>query len=296
MTIQTETVQTETVLPETVLPETVPPGPAAEPGSPEPGATEPAAQGIRAEDVGVVLRRREILRAIALEARAGEVTALVGPNGSGKSTFLRTLFSAVPATGSVRVGGEELRSLPARARVERLAVLTQERDFAAGTRTREVVAVGRSARRPVLQRADAEDARRIAEAMAQVGIVELAERDIATLSGGERQRAHIARVMAQDAAVVVMDEPTNHLDIGHQVAALALLRQLAREEGRTVLVALHDLALAARWADRTVVLEAGRAIAAGRPREILVPELIASCFGVDSRWIELDGEERLIIG
>ncbi len=252
--------------------------------------------GVRAEEVSVTIRRHQILRDISMAARQGQVTALVGPNGSGKSTFLRTLFNAVPATGTVTLGGDALAALPARQRVERLAVLTQERDFAAGTLTREVVAVGRSARRRSLERASREDKQRIAAAMEQVQITALADRDIATLSGGERQRAHIARIIAQDAGIVVMDEPTNHLDIGHQLAALGLLRRLAHDEGRTVLVALHDLSLAAQWADRVAVLQDGRLIACGPPREILSAGLIRRCFGVPSRWIELGGTERLLIG
>lgn len=258
---------------------------------------EPApANGVRTDGVNVSLRRTQILHDIGLAARQGQVTALVGPNGSGKSTFLRTLFNAVPSTGVVTLHGENLTDLSARERVDRLAVLTQERDFAAGTLTREVVAVGRSARRRSLERSSPEDTRRIAAAMAQVRITALAERDIATLSGGERQRTHIARIIAQDADIIVMDEPTNHLDIGHQLAALKLLRQLAHDEGRTVLVALHDLSLAAHWADHAAVLLGGRLEVCGPPREVLSPELIERCFGVSSRWIQLDGTERLVIG
>lgn len=259
------------------------------------GKPEPL-NGVYTDGVNVTIRHTPILRDIGLIARQGEITALVGPNGSGKSTFLRALFNAVPNTGKVVLLGDDPADLSSRERVKRLAVLTQERDFTAGTRTREVVAVGRSARRRCLERLSAEDTGRIDAAMEQVGIIALAERDIATLSGGERQRAHIARVIAQDAKIIVMDEPTNHLDIGHQLAALELLRELAHGQGRTVLVALHDLSLAAQWADHTAVLLEGKVEACGPPREVLSPELIRRCFGVSSRWITVEGTSRLLIG
>lgn len=250
---------------------------------------------IEIDAVGVSIGRAELLRDVSALARPGTVTALVGPNGSGKSTLLRTLFGAVRHSGRVRVGGEPVDGLPARRRVTKLGVLTQEQEPAAGTRTREVVALGRTARLDSFARLSEEDRRIIAAALDRMELAELADRDVTTLSGGERQRSHVARVLAQDTDAVVMDEPTNHLDIGHQLATLRILQQLARDEGRTVLIALHDLGLAARWADQVLLIVDGRLVDSGPPEQVLTVEAVARHFGVQAVWATVAGRRRLIV-
>lgn len=247
-------------------------------------------------EVEAVIGRATLLHQVTAHAKPGEVTALIGPNGSGKSTLLRTLFNGIKFTGDVRLGDAHLRHMPARDRAKRLGILTQEQEPVVGTRTREAVELGRTARQGSFGRIGNHDRTCVNHAMGRVGIVELAERDLSTLSGGERQRAHVARVLAQETDVIVMDEPTNHLDIGHQLSVLGLLCDLAHTESRTVLVALHDLSQAAQWADRVILLVSGKVIATGPPRRVLTSKRIAEYFGVESAWVTVEGRERLLIG
>lgn len=252
--------------------------------------------GVTLANVSAGPGRIRLLHGVSFSARPGEVTVLVGPNGSGKSTVLRTLLRATRREGDVYVGGTDVNDTPPGRRVELLAVLTQEHEASPGTRARDVVVLGRAARHGALGRMTAEDEHHVAAAMDRMDLHGLAGRDLVTLSGGERQRTQIARVLAQDAQVVVMDEPTNHLDVCHQHSVLQVLHDLAHTHGKTVLVALHDLALAARWADQVVVLEAGRVVAAGDPERTLTPALIATRFRVPAAWTTLDGRRRLVVG
>ncbi|MEX3099323.1 heme ABC transporter ATP-binding protein [Streptomyces sp. ST1015] len=211
---------------------------------------------------------------IRLAAGPGEVVGLVGPNGSGKSTLLRCVYQALrPAAGTVRLDGEDLRTMAPRAAARVLAALPQESGAEFDFTVTEVVQMGRL---PHERRGHAEDMKICEEAMAATGVGHLADRGFLALSGGERQRVLIARALAQQPRVLVLDEPTNHLDIAHQLDVLALVR----DAGLTVLAALHDLNLAAAYCDRLYVLDAGRVVAAGTPADVLQPALLAEVFGV----------------
>ncbi|MFG2333964.1 ABC transporter ATP-binding protein [Streptomyces sp. NPDC048604] len=230
------------------------------------------------DDVSVEVAGARLVRDITLHAAAGQVVGLVGPNGSGKSSLLRCVYRALrPATGTVRLDGEDLHAMDAREGARLLAALPQETsaefDFSVG----EVVAMGRLPhRRGATGRLTADDDRICAQALARVGAAHLTDRSLLTLSGGERQRVLIARALAQQPRVLVLDEPTNHLDIAQQLEVLALVRGL----GPTVLVALHDLNLAARHCDVLYVIADGRIVASGPPHDVLSPDLLAKVFGV----------------
>ncbi|KND33784.1 heme ABC transporter ATP-binding protein [Streptomyces acidiscabies] len=211
---------------------------------------------------------------IRLTAGPGAVVGLVGPNGSGKSTLLRCVYQALrPAAGTVRLDGEDIRTMAPRAAARVLAALPQESGAEFDFTVTEVVRMGRL---PHERRGHTEDLKICAEAMAATGVGHLADRGFLALSGGERQRVLIARALAQQPRVLVLDEPTNHLDIAHQLDVLTLVR----DAGLTVLAALHDLNLAAAYCDRLYVLDAGRVVASGTPEDVLQPALLADVFGV----------------
>ncbi|CAL9407866.1 histidinol phosphatase [Streptomyces sp. DH-12] len=218
-----------------------------------------------------------LVEEVSLTARPGEVIGLVGPNGSGKSSLLRAVYRVLrPAAGRVSVDGADAWSLPVRRLARTVAAVVQETGASFGLSVREVVAMGRTPHKRLLDGDTAEDAGAIAAALEAVDATSLAHRPFDLLSGGERQRVLIARALAQQPALLVLDEPTNHLDIRHQLELLGTLRRLPA----TVLTALHDLNLAARYCDRLYVLHAGRVTASGPPADVLTPRLLAEVYGV----------------
>ncbi|MEV4333755.1 ABC transporter ATP-binding protein [Streptomyces sp. NPDC049597] len=241
------------------------------------------------EDLSVDVAGARLVQDITLHAAPGQVVGLVGPNGSGKSTLLRCVYRALrPAAGTVRLDGEDLHAMDARAGARRLAALPQESSAEFDFTVAQVVEMGRLPHRrgPVPGgRPSPGDARICRDALTRVGAAHLAERSFLSLSGGERQRVLIARALAQQPRVLVLDEPTNHLDIAQQLDVLSLVRECgspATESGRgpTVLTALHDLNLAAGHCDVLYVIAHGRIVASGPPEDVLAPELLADVFGV----------------
>ncbi len=212
--------------------------------------------------------------------RAGELVALVGPNGAGKSTLLRCLAGLLrPTAGRVTVDGRDLRVLERRALARRIAVVPQTSDTIFPFTVREIVALGRTARLGPLGIATADDVHAVERALDELELVPIAERRIDLVSGGERQRAVLAMALAQETDVLLLDEPTAHLDPAHQRSTLALIRALARSRSVAVIAVLHDLNLAARLADRVVVLAAGRVAADGAPLQVVTADTVASAFG-----------------
>ncbi|MGH8931889.1 MAG: ABC transporter ATP-binding protein [Egibacteraceae bacterium] len=232
---------------------------------------------IRVADVSVELDSTPILSDVALEIEPGEFVGLLGPNGSGKSTLLRTIYRALrPVLGTVRVGGDDVWRLSARASARRTAVVVQESAADFDFEVFDVVSLGRNPHKGTLERDTVDDERICLDALKRVGMEGFAARDFQTLSGGEKQRVYVARAIAQESRVLVLDEPTNHLDIRFQLDLLDLVRGL----GVTTIAAMHDLALAAAHCDRVYVLEDGAVVAAGAPRDVLDAELVARVFGV----------------
>jgi iron complex transport system ATP-binding protein len=244
----------------------------------------------RGATVRVRGRAAPILDDVDLTAPAGLVTGLLGPNGSGKSTLLRALAGTdAPDAGVVRLAGIDLTAVPRRERARTLAVMEQSSDADTDLRVGDVVALGRLPHRGRLSPAGPDDSAVCAAALARVGLAGTEDRRWRTLSGGEQQRVHVARVLAQEPAVLLLDEPTNHLDVQHQHALLDLLGRT----GLTVVVVLHDLALAARYCHRLLVLRGGRAHAAGTPAEVLTPATLREVFGVEAHVTTSAGRTRV---
>jgi iron complex transport system ATP-binding protein len=232
---------------------------------------------ITADAVVVAFGATTVLHGVSLVASPGRMVGLVGPNGSGKTTLLRTMHGGCrPAAGVITIDGTPLRSLSARAIGRRVAVVAQDGVADLPFCVAEVVLLGRSPHLGAFARCSARDRRLAADALGCVGLRGLAGRPFATLSGGERQRALIARALVQEADHLLLDEPTNHLDVRYQHDVLGLVRSL----GLTTVVVLHDLDLAARYCDDLVVLDCGRVIAAGRPSDVLRPEVLEPVWGI----------------
>lgn len=232
-----------------------------------------------ASALGVRLGGTEILRDVSLVVSEGELVALVGPNGAGKSTLLRALAGLVPSTGRAELMGRSVTAWPARNRAQRVALVRQATDLSAAFSVCELVELGRAPHVGWLSPLGATDHAAVDAALAAMGLDALAERDVTTLSGGEQQRALLAQALAQNPAVLLLDEPTAHLDVRHQLDLLARVRRQSRD-GRAVVLALHDLGLAARFADRLLVLSDGRLVADGPPDAVLTPALLLDIFGV----------------
>lgn len=222
----------------------------------------------------------DIVRGTSLTAEAGRVTTLLGPNGCGKSTLLRTMSRLLrPRSGRVEVGGADVHSLSARDSARRIAVLPQHPMAPEGLTVGELVARGRHPHRPRWRGSTARDRSAIDRALERTGTADLAGADLSALSGGQRQRSWLAMAVAQDTPVLLLDEPTTYLDPAHAIEMLDLVRGLAAD-GRTVVMVLHDLALAAAYSDRVVVMKDGAVLADGGPREAITSELLAVAYGL----------------
>lgn len=236
---------------------------------------------ISLQGLGFAYDTRPVLEGITLELAEGEVLALVGPNGSGKSTLLRNIAGILkPTAGSVYLDFKELRKFTPRELARLLGAVEQERHVGFDFTVRELVELGRLPHLGRLERLGPEDREAVRRAMALTHIEEFADRPISTLSGGERQRVFLAIALAQDPKALLLDEPTAHLDINYQLEIMEIIRERARA-GLTVIMALHDLNLAAQYADRMALLHRGRVLALGRPEEVLSPERIKEAFGVE---------------
>lgn len=223
---------------------------------------------------------RVVLDGTDVRVEAGQLVTVVGPNGAGKSSLIRALAGLLPLThGVARLQGEDVVTLSARARAARVAYLPQEGRIAWNLPAVEVAALGV----PFLSGADAMTAARAALGEVEAG--HLADRGVAEMSGGERARVLLARALAANATALLADEPTAGLDPEAQLMVLERLRARAAA-GQAVLVSLHDLSLAARYADRVVVMDAGRVVAQAAPMDALTPEVMAQAFGLTARWVE----------
>lgn len=245
--------------------------------------------GLAAEGLGVRLGRRLALNDVHARFEPGQVTAVLGPNGAGKSTLLACLAGLRrPNQGRVRLDQEDLADLPPRRRARRLAFIPQTAEVAWAVEARVLVGLGRT---PFIgsRGLSAADQQAVDAAMALAGVQDFAGRIVTTLSGGERARVLIARALAGEPEWLLADEPLTGLDPGHQLDAAALFRRLAHERGTGVIVTLHDLSLAARMADRVILMADGRLLAEGPPSEALTPRVLAAAYGVDARVGEGEG-------
>ncbi|CAM4327291.1 cobalamin/Fe3+-siderophore ABC transporter ATP-binding protein [Corynebacterium hadale] len=220
-----------------------------------------------------------IVDGIDLDVPQGGVTTIIGPNGCGKSTLLRATAGLIARDGgTVTINGVDTAKLKRREIARQLAVLPQAPVAPEGLTVRDLVSRGRHPHQSWLRQASAEDAHAVDAVMELTNIAEFAERPLERLSGGQRQRAWIAMVLAQDTPLVFLDEPTTYLDLSHSVEVLSLVRRLADQEGRTVLMVLHDLNLAARYSDQLIVMQRGEVRAVGAPAEVVTESLLSRVF------------------
>jgi ferric hydroxamate transport system ATP-binding protein len=238
-------------------------------------------KAFEAENVDLAIDGNAILSNVSLSFPAGEVVALVGYNGSGKSSLLKILARQLtPTAGSVAYGGRDLRQFQGRDFARSVAYLPQDLGTGAAMTIRELVACGRYPWHGALGRFSSLDREKVEAAIKATHIEAFAERLVGSLSGGERQRAWIAMLVAQDAQCLLLDEPTAALDIAHQIEILSLVRRLAHEGGRSIIVVLHDINMAARFCDRIHALKGGRVVASGTPEQILVPDTLRGIYGI----------------
>lgn len=236
---------------------------------------------IEAENLLVRHGDNTVLQVDRIAVDGTGLTAILGHNGSGKSTLMKVLAKQLrPNTGSVSLDGQSLESFAQRELARRIAYLPQQLPEAAGMTVSELVGLGRFAWRGTVRRFTDEDRDIAQNAMRMTGVDHFADRQADSLSGGERQRAWVAMLLAQAAPTLLLDEPTSALDLAHQYELVALLRRLNREASRSVVVVLHDINLAARFADRLVVLKSGCIAFDGPPDALLRPHLLSELFGV----------------
>jgi iron complex transport system ATP-binding protein len=240
--------------------------------------------------INVRLNGRAVLHDITLSVAPGDLVAVAGPNGAGKSTLLRALAGLTSLeAGSVKLAGADIRGLDRRELGRTVAYLPQDRVVHWPLKSRAVVALGRIPHGSGPQRGESEEDReKIEAALKQMDARSLAERPIGELSGGERARVLMARALAQDAAILIADEPTAGLDPAHALVLFETFVRIA-EEGRTVIVALHDLSLALRYCPRAVLMKNGRVAASGPARDVMTEPQIAQVYGIRARVADIAG-------
>jgi iron complex transport system ATP-binding protein len=217
---------------------------------------------------------------------SGKITALVGPNGCGKSTLLRGIARLLaPRGGAAFLDGKAIHSLPTRELARQLGILPQSPVAPEGLTVRELVAQGRYPHQAWFQQWAADDEAAVLKALDLTAMRELAERPVDALSGGQRQRAWIAMTLAQETDIILLDEPTTFLDLSHQIEVLQLLERLNRDEGRTIVMVVHDLNHATRHAQYLVALKAGAVAAVGAPAAVVTPQLLREVFGVEGEVV-----------
>lgn len=234
---------------------------------------------------------KPVLHGLDLKIWAGERVALLGPNGSGKSTLIRAVSGLLrPSAGEISLGGSPVAGLKASEIARRVATVPQEAAPRFAFTVRQIVTMGRLARSNGLFDTPADVAAATA-AMEMADCLQFQERPVSELSGGERQRVLIARALAQETPLILLDEPTSHLDPAHQLAVANLVRELSRR-GIATLAAVHDLNLAARMADRAVLLDAGRIVLDGKVRDVLGSPILDRVYGV--RFVRIEGSFPLV--
>ena len=245
-----------------------------------------------ADGLHIELGGTSILHDLSFSIPSGRWIGLLGPNGSGKTTFLRALGGLLPYEGSLELQSRQLSVWKDRARAREVAFVRQQPSLDFDFTVEEVVSLGLAPHLTWLEQPSPQQRERIDAALSDTDLIGLADRPVTTLSGGEQQRVQLAQALAQDAPIFLLDEPTAHLDVHHQYDLMERIAALVRD-GRTVVAAFHDLAFAARYADRLLVLDNGRLAADGPPEDVLTPELIRTVFRMEAE-IEAGSESFLV--
>ena len=250
---------------------------------------------LKFDRVSVTLGGVRVVDQLSAHVDDGEWVALIGPNGAGKTTALRAVSGLVSYEGGVRVFADDARALPRKLLARRIALVPQVPLLPAGITVREYVLLGRTPYVSYLGSERRVDHLAVDAAMERLDLGELAKRRLETLSGGERQRATLARALAQDAPILLLDEPTAALDVGRQQQVLELVDGLRTSRGLTVLSTMHDLTLAGQYADRLLLLDGGRLVAAGSAEAVLTRALITEHYGAEVDVVGAPGSGFVVV-
>ncbi|MDO9395201.1 MAG: ABC transporter ATP-binding protein [Herbiconiux sp.] len=255
------------------------------PESPSPSPSQP--HELRAEALSLGYDGRRVVDALDVAVPDGRITVIVGPNACGKSTLLRALARLLkPEAGAVTLDAVDVHRYPSKKLATVLGLLPQQPVAPEGITVADLVGRGRFPRQGLFRQWTAEDDRAVATALRSTDTLDIAGRRVEELSGGQRQRVWIAMALAQETDILLLDEPTTFLDVTHQIEVLDLLHELNRTRGTTVVMVLHDLNLAARYADHLVVMSGGRIVAEGAPRAVISTEIVRSAFGLEAVVID----------
>ncbi|WP_410511099.1 ABC transporter ATP-binding protein [Paenibacillus sp. BR2-3] len=238
---------------------------------------------LHAEQLSIGYAEAMIVDSLNLTLPTGKITALVGANGSGKSTILKTMARIMkPKSGSVMLDGKSIHTLPTKEVARQLAILPQNPTAPDGLTVTELVSYGRYPHQKGFGTLTTEDRRIITAAIAVTGMESFSDRPIDRLSGGQRQRAWIAMALAQQTDILFLDEPTTFLDMAHQLEVLQLLQKLNELEGRTIIMVVHDLNHASRYAQHMVAIKSGKVISEGPPVEVMTTNVLREVFGIEA--------------
>ncbi|MBK6792646.1 MAG: heme ABC transporter ATP-binding protein [Anaerolineales bacterium] len=250
---------------------------------------------LKIQNLSASYHGHQVLHDVSFEVHHGEVLALIGPNGAGKSTIIRAVSGVIPSTGSVHTNGNDFHALDPMQRARYVAVVPQAISLPPAFSVWETVLMGRTPYLGFLGNASAHDEELTRQALSRVNALSFTDRRVSELSGGEAQRILLARALCQSTPILLLDEPTSHLDLQYQVSLLELIRDLAHKEKLAVLIALHDLNLAARYADRVALLVGGKLDAVGTPRAVLTPEKISNAYCLPVQVVEHPFEDSPLV-
>ncbi|OLR94252.1 ABC transporter ATP-binding protein [Actinokineospora bangkokensis] len=250
---------------------------------------------VELRDVAAGYGGAPVVRGVSAEVPAGGWLAVVGPNGAGKSTLLKAVAGLVRSTGVVEVGGRAVGGLRARERARLIGYAPQVAVVPDGLAVADYALLGRTPHLDPLAREGRADREVVAGVLDRLDLAHLADRPLRALSGGERQRAVLARVLAQQTGVLLLDEPTTGLDIGHAQALLDLVDRLRAEDGTTVVSTLHDLVLAAQYADRLLLVDGGGPVAHGSPADVLTQEVVARHYAAEVEVLRTRGGHPAVV-
>ena len=221
----------------------------------------------------------QLLKRIGMEVRDGEFVGLIGPNGCGKSTLLKHIYRVYrPRRNAVLLDGNDVLSFSSKGLARQMSVMAQENSMEFDFRVSEMVLFGRYSHHKLLEGNSATDRRLCSDCLKEVGLEGYEERSFQSLSGGEKQRVLLARTLMQQSPLIVLDEPMNHLDVSHQYRIMDVLRR----RNATVFSSIHDLNLAALYCDRLILMLGGEIVATGTPEELITPQYIRQCFGIEA--------------
>ena len=245
-------------------------------------------------DVSVRLGGAPIVEGVSLEVAAGEFVGVVGPNGAGKTTLLNAIVGTVGFTGRVAIDGRDARAMSGRQRARAVALVPQRPTSPPGMSVADYVLLGRTPHLGLLASETRRDIEAARAGLASLEAENLVARELSSLSGGEFQRVVLARSLCQGAPLLLLDEPTSALDVGHSQRVLALVDEMRRSCGLTVVAAIHDLTLAAQFCDRLVMMSAGRVVSEGKPVSVLTESTISTHYGATVRVLD-DGDGRVVV-